>query len=108
MPPIGTDYDRDDDFRRSIEFAYEHIRECVALGGKGWRGFPMSEWQSIETAPKDSRIRVWAGGYEHHARWNDDQYAKKPRPYWDVEGWRTTQSRARQPTHWMLTSEPPK
>lgn len=36
-----NEYDRDDDLRRSIEFAYEHIRERVASGGKGWRGFSM-------------------------------------------------------------------
>lgn len=38
--PILDDYDRDDDFRRSIEFAYAEIRRRVAAGGRGWRGYP--------------------------------------------------------------------
>jgi hypothetical protein len=32
-------YDPDDDLRKSIEFAYAAIRERVAAGGRGWRGF---------------------------------------------------------------------
>jgi hypothetical protein len=34
------DYDPSDDMRRSIEFAYEAIRERVAHGGRGWREWP--------------------------------------------------------------------
>jgi hypothetical protein len=36
------DYDAADDMRRSVEFAYQHIRERVARGGRGWRGWPES------------------------------------------------------------------
>jgi|SRR5262245_1766413 len=31
-----TVYDADDDMRRSIEYAYEHIRKRKEAGGKGW------------------------------------------------------------------------
>jgi hypothetical protein len=37
---IFDDYDGPDDMCRSIEFAYRHIRERVAHGGRGWRGWP--------------------------------------------------------------------
>jgi hypothetical protein len=36
---MSDDYDWKDDFRRSIDFAYEHIRERVARGGRGWNGY---------------------------------------------------------------------
>lgn len=35
--PIKNDYDAEDDFAKSIEFSYEHIRARKAAGGKGWR-----------------------------------------------------------------------
>ncbi len=41
------DYDRDDDFRKSVEFAYAFIRERVAKGGKGWKGYPMNDGQPL-------------------------------------------------------------
>lgn len=72
----------------------------------------MNDWQPIETAPKDLRLllltpryastRVWIG------RWNKDQHSKMPRPYWDIESWKTMTSRSGQPTHWMPLPEPPK
>ena len=76
----------------------------------------MSEWQPINTAPLDrivllhrptapfSAIRVAPGKYE------TDQYAKKPKPYWAV--WLCvwngkTESREYPPTHWRDYPEPP-
>jgi hypothetical protein len=38
--PGSGDYDPSDDMRRSIEFAYQHVRERVACGGHGWRDWP--------------------------------------------------------------------
>jgi hypothetical protein len=38
--PDSGDYDSADDLRASVEFAYEAIRERVARGGRGWRGWP--------------------------------------------------------------------
>jgi hypothetical protein len=35
-------YDAADDMRESVEYAYRHIRERVALGGRGWCGWPES------------------------------------------------------------------
>lgn len=63
-------------------------------------------WQPIETAPKDgTKIIVWPPtwtGTLSTAAWNDDKYAKRPRPYWkrgDDHG-SSTVSRGRNPTHW--------
>ena len=33
-------YDAADDLSRSVEYAYEAIRERAARGGRGWRGWP--------------------------------------------------------------------
>lgn len=41
--PASDDYDWQDDHRKNIEFAYAFIRERVAKGGKGWRGYLMNE-----------------------------------------------------------------
>jgi hypothetical protein len=38
--PDSGDYDAADDLSRSIEFAYQHIRQRAANGGRGWRGWP--------------------------------------------------------------------
>jgi hypothetical protein len=39
LPPHDN-YNAADDLRKSIEFAYRHIRERAASGGRGWRGWP--------------------------------------------------------------------
>jgi hypothetical protein len=39
LPPHDN-YDHSDDMRASIEFAYQHIRERVRDGGRGWREWP--------------------------------------------------------------------
>ena len=74
-----------------------------------------SEWQSITTAPKDRRVLLYWPETEHEAarmacgEWCGDKYAKKPRPYWTWDGgiMRTTNSRHRQPMHWMPLPEIP-
>lgn len=61
-------------------------------------------WQPIETAPRDgSRILVWSArtGRTNVAKWDDDSFAKHPKPYWELESYRTMDARQRQPTHWM-------
>ena len=76
----------------------------------------MSEgWQPIETAPKDGTPVLvypptWAKAIASIAKWNKDEYAKKPRPYWrrvDDYG-KVTTSRDNPPTHWMPLPAAPK
>lgn len=73
------------------------------------------QWQPIETAPKDIEIFVWAPdwnkvGRRFIAKWEDNRYASKPRPYWsycDERIWGTTKVRQCQPTRWMPLPTPP-
>ena len=72
-------------------------------------------WQPIETAPKDGTPVLvypptWAKAIASIAKWNKDEYAKKPRPYWrrvDDYG-KVTISRDNPPTHWMPLPAAPK
>lgn len=69
---------------------------------------PASPWRPIESAPKDQKILVWARGYHWVAGWDDDRYAKKPRPFWDYSNlWGKTGCRETPPTHWMPLPDPP-
>ncbi len=69
----------------------------------------MSDWQPIETAPKDGRLLLFVRGTTYVGGWDDDRYAKKPRPLWYYsDTWRRTGCRAIPPTHWMPLPEPPK
>lgn len=77
----------------------------------------MTDWQPIETAPKDgTEILGWcpyhgsAGrGSTWVIRWNEEKHTKKPRPYFDASGWvwGVTDLRKHQPTHWMPLPAPP-
>lgn len=73
----------------------------------------MSEWQPIETAPKDGKyVLVWPGRCTgiacDIARWEDDKYAKSPRPFWARIGFSTkTGDRVNSPTHWQPLPPPP-
>jgi hypothetical protein len=71
-------------------------------------------WQPIETAPKDGTCVIvyppTFDGLVSCAKWDEDRYAKRPRPYWrrmDAFG-QVTRSRDNQPTHWMPLPDPPK
>ena len=70
------------------------------------------EWQSIETAPKDAEVLVHSPRFGvRRGRWNTDEYAKKPRPYWTSDAeriWGVREVRDDQPTHWMPLPPPPK
>ena len=62
-------YDWNDDHRRNIEFAYAFIRDRVASGGKGWRGYPMNEGQPLIERPDlkiSERFRVMADRIERN------------------------------------------
>jgi hypothetical protein len=72
------------------------------------------KWMPIESAPRDgSMILVYPPTwYDRHcsmAKWDDDRYAKRPRPYWKRADdlLRTTISRDAKTTHWMPLPEPP-
>lgn len=56
-------YDEKDDLYKSVEFAYAFIRERVARGGKGWKGYPeMNGEPLIEQPPgkHSDRFRTMA------------------------------------------------
>lgn len=73
----------------------------------------MSGWQPIETAPRDGTIvlvhpATWTGMSASPARWDDNRYAKHPRPYWNrIDTVSAHISRAYEPTHWQPLPEPP-
>ena len=53
-PRDSSDYDAADDMRKSVEYAYRHIRERVARRGRGWRGWPeplAAAWVEQEPQP---------------------------------------------------------
>lgn len=90
------DYDWND-HRKNIEFAYAVIRERVALGGKGWKGYAM--WQLIDTVPEDTLVMVYSPfGY-------DIAYMNSQDKAWFT---REGQQYPFAPTHWMVMPEPPK
>lgn len=70
------------------------------------------KWQPIETAPKNERILLLRNGVITCGHFNDDRYAKTPRPYWrhDLEAvYGIRDARAMPPTHWApLPPQPPK
>ena len=77
----------------------------------------MSEWQNIETAPKDGTvILLYRESFLDWARivtgeWDTDKYASKPKPRWTHHRENLTgaiEGRRYQPTKWQPLPEPPK
>lgn len=73
----------------------------------------MSEWQPIESAPKDGAyIMVYPPTFNNVvscASWDEDKYARFPRPFWRrTDSNKIYDSRSTPPTHWMPLPEPPK
>lgn len=81
-------------------------------------------WLPIDTAPHkpgeafgQPRVELWIPattgphgrpGFASHGHYDADTYSKKPRPYWTYDAAnRTTDARARQPTHWRPESAGP-
>lgn len=64
--------------------------------------YEASRWQPIETGPKNGNevLVLLTDGLVKIARYNDDRYRKKPRPFWCWSPSRISMSRADQPTHW--------
>ena len=72
----------------------------------------MSEWNyNLEEAPKDTELmfsvktRAWTS--ELLGRFDDDKFAKKPRPYWKYYLWGVTFSRDNPPYAWRLPDPAP-
>lgn len=68
----------------------------------------MENWQPIETAPTDGTCvlvypPLWNGRSCSIARYDNDEHAKSPKPFWkrDDDMGRATFSRSIPPTHWM-------
>jgi hypothetical protein len=63
------------------------------------------KWQPIETAPKDGTVVLvwpptWAEGVSC-AKWEDEHYNTKPRPFWyRIDALSTADCRRKPPTHW--------
>ena len=67
-------------------------------------------WRPIDTAPKDGMIQLNRDGVYDVGHWDDDRYAKKPRPLWrgDLKHYRgPLWMRKNPPTHWMPLPAPP-
>jgi hypothetical protein len=63
------EYDWQVDHRKNIEFAYELVRERVAKGGKGWKGYPMNDGQPLIERPDlklAERFRAMANRIERN------------------------------------------
>lgn len=77
----------------------------VASNPSGLEPAKADVWPPIETAPRDGTlVIVWPPTYSGAtscARFNDDRFAKKPRPYWNRSDTAFTgASRGNPPTHW--------
>jgi hypothetical protein len=90
---------------------FSHANEVEGLSNTAP---PVRErWQPIETAPRDVSVIVYPPTWSEKscaiAKYNSDQFSKKPRPYWargDDLG-KIEYSRAKPPTHWMPLPPPP-
>lgn len=68
------------------------------------------EWKPIETAPKDlTRILVPFKGKVYIAYWDDEKYAREPRPFWFIrdQPFGKKANRLAQPLVWMPLPDPP-
>lgn len=75
----------------------------------------MSDWQPIETAPKDQTILLYRPTASSYARiapgeWDDQRHHARPTPHW--MSWHrlalVSDNKEHSPTHWMPLPEPPK
>lgn len=68
-------------------------------------------WQPIETAPRDGTdVLLWCprGGVTV-GRWDEQEYHRRPVPYWRTQHWfeRVSMDRSDQPTHWATLPTAP-
>lgn len=70
-------------------------------------------WQPIETAPRDGTYvlvypPIWGGPTCSIAQFDNDGFARKPRPFWyRIDADSQTRSREKPPTHWQPMPAPP-
>lgn len=84
------------------------LLKCPFCGGDA-EYYSASGWLPIESAPKDGTEIFLFVPYErlpqysrmHTGKWEEDEYAKNPKPYWKYGYLSKTTMRAKQPTHWM-------
>ncbi len=101
-----------------LQHAYEetldkavYLKRAIAeIDATGPLPSAANQWQPIETAPMDGTyVVVWPPSYTgvtSCAKWDNDEYAKKPRPYWYRTDAQTNRSRELTPTHWMRIDQP--
>lgn len=59
-------------------------------------------WQPIETAPKSDAILLWRNNKCDIGYYIEDNYARKPKPYWfSYYHHYVTSMRQHVPTHWQ-------
>jgi hypothetical protein len=74
----------------------------------------LATWHPISTAPKDGRrVLLYIPSLQKYVaigEWNDDRYARTPRPFWEFETGscpRLLWMRKNQPSHWSELPGPP-
>ncbi len=84
------------------------LRQAAQMMRQRTMAEPVTQWQPIETAPKDgTRVLVypptWPSKTCSIAHYNDDACARKRLPYWkrDDDLGQKTRSRSNPPTHWI-------
>ena len=66
-------------------------------------------WRPVADAPRDADVLLWMtsyGGCVRIGRFDDDRYARRPRPFWRAWSDDISTCRAGQPTHYMPLPEP--
>lgn len=66
----------------------------------------MTDWQPIDTAPKDKRLLVWSGQEIYAAHWA--QHPVTGDEAWIVAQWGDGDQALVKPTYWAPLPEPPR
>jgi hypothetical protein len=108
-----------DELQPGIRWAQQKLQEVSDyLDNMGPTIRSKSEWQPIETAPKDGTpILARLGPFVYIVFWSDDSKLKSPIPWWEMGSaeWENNkwigyheEYYAASPTHWMALPEGPK
>ena len=91
---------------------WEQDALCVAAAAKIERlraELAKHQWRTMDSAPKDGTpvlLSIPAHDAAHIGRWNDDAYAKTPRPFWEWDSYSKTILRSHQPIAWRFLPIP--